>query len=194
MPVGDPDVLTWIWCVRMSSRCAYLLQSTQCTLPVRTLLNDSQMGNLLVTVYIFRFHRDFSPISNPVDWREISTKQSVGKCKQINFCFQISTFFFLMILFSVLRLACIVPFPVMYVSWLTQDYGPQVSNSYVLYYSCQGASCIRLTANSRMLLHVKQKGGFQIKSLLCSVLKVQYGFQSMCKQTCKHLVRCTLYI
>ena len=26
------------------------------------------------------------------------------------------------------------------------------------------------------------------------VLKVQYGFQSMCKQTCKYLVRCTLYI
>ena len=27
------------------------------------------------------FHRDFSP----VDWREIPMKQSVGKCKQINF-------------------------------------------------------------------------------------------------------------
>ena len=27
------------------------------------------------------FRRDFSP----VEWREISTKQSVGKCKQINF-------------------------------------------------------------------------------------------------------------
>ena len=25
-------------------------------------------------------------------------------------------------------------------------------------------------------------------------LKVQYGLQSMCKQTCKYLVRCTLYI
>ena len=36
------------------------------------------------------FHRDFSPINwtkgqCPVDWREISMKQSVGKCKQINF-------------------------------------------------------------------------------------------------------------
>ena len=35
------------------------------------------------------FHRDFSPISThaicPVDWGEISMKQSVGKCKQINF-------------------------------------------------------------------------------------------------------------
>ena len=35
------------------------------------------------------FHRDFSPIigtlHSPVDWREISMKQSVGKCKQINF-------------------------------------------------------------------------------------------------------------
>ena len=33
------------------------------------------------------FHRDFSPISRalPVEWREISMKQSVGKCKQINF-------------------------------------------------------------------------------------------------------------
>ena len=41
------------------------------------------------------FHRDFSPINGtfcrmrdakcPVDWREISMKQSVGKCKQINF-------------------------------------------------------------------------------------------------------------
>ena len=29
------------------------------------------------------FHRDFSPIN--VDWGEISMKQSVGKCKQINF-------------------------------------------------------------------------------------------------------------
>ena len=40
------------------------------------------------------FHRDFSEINGtlpvnvgqcPVDWREVSTKQSVGKCKQINF-------------------------------------------------------------------------------------------------------------
>ena len=37
------------------------------------------------------FHRDFSPFNGvcsricPVDWREISMKQSVGKCKQINF-------------------------------------------------------------------------------------------------------------
>ena len=31
------------------------------------------------------FHRDFSPIKCPIDWREISMKQSVGKCKQINF-------------------------------------------------------------------------------------------------------------
>ena len=29
------------------------------------------------------FHRDFSSIN--VDWSEISMKQSVGKCKQINF-------------------------------------------------------------------------------------------------------------
>ena len=33
------------------------------------------------------FHRDFSPLNkkSPVEWREISMKQSVGKCKQINF-------------------------------------------------------------------------------------------------------------
>ena len=35
------------------------------------------------------FHEDFSSISvapqRPVDWREIFMKQSVGKCKQINF-------------------------------------------------------------------------------------------------------------
>ena len=34
------------------------------------------------------FHRDFSPLDGaffPVEWREISMKQSVGKCKQINF-------------------------------------------------------------------------------------------------------------
>ena len=34
------------------------------------------------------FHRDFSPVNGAygsVDWREISMKQSVGKCKQINF-------------------------------------------------------------------------------------------------------------
>ena len=48
------------------------------------------------------FRRDFSPLNGaycigtsgkrmstnairPVEWREISTKQSVGKCKQINF-------------------------------------------------------------------------------------------------------------
>ena len=30
------------------------------------------------------FHEDFSPTDEPVDWREIFTKQSVGKCKQIN--------------------------------------------------------------------------------------------------------------
>ena len=55
-------------------------------------------GELLYTkileVYLFAFayrlfHRDFSPINRtlqrPVDWREISMKQSVGKCKQINF-------------------------------------------------------------------------------------------------------------
>ena len=31
------------------------------------------------------FHEDFSPISGALDWREIFMKQSVGKCKQINF-------------------------------------------------------------------------------------------------------------
>ena len=36
------------------------------------------------------FRRDFSPSTGhiaicPVEWGEISTKQSVGKCKQINF-------------------------------------------------------------------------------------------------------------
>ena len=32
------------------------------------------------------FHEDFSPIYGlSVDWREIVMKQSVGKCKQINF-------------------------------------------------------------------------------------------------------------
>ena len=43
-----------------------------------------------------------------------------------------------------------------------------------------------------------QTSGHQI-TLDCLViadghLKVQYGLQSKCKQTCKHLVRCTLYI
>ena len=55
-------------------------------------------GELLYTkileVNLFAFayrllHRDFSPSNGtlqcPVDWREISMKQSVGKCKQINF-------------------------------------------------------------------------------------------------------------
>ena len=33
------------------------------------------------------FRRDFSPLDGtyPIEWGEISTKQSVGKCKQINF-------------------------------------------------------------------------------------------------------------
>ena len=37
------------------------------------------------------FHRDFSPLNgaffekSPIEWREISMKQSIGKCKQINF-------------------------------------------------------------------------------------------------------------
>ena len=45
--------------------------------------------------FAFRlFHEDFSPIDRalkktiavrPIDWREISMKYSVGKCKQINF-------------------------------------------------------------------------------------------------------------
>ena len=34
--------------------------------------------------------------------------------------------------------------------------------------------------------------GFWFVFLCC--LKVQSGIQSMCKQTCKHLVRCTLHI
>ena len=51
-------------------------------------------GELLYTkileVNLFAFayrllHEDFSPINGPVDWREIFMKQSVGKCKQINF-------------------------------------------------------------------------------------------------------------
>ena len=44
--------------------------------------------NLLAFAYRL-FHEDFSPIDGalsrePVDWREIFMKQSVGKCKQIN--------------------------------------------------------------------------------------------------------------
>ena len=49
------------------------------------------------------FHEDFSSINRalnnqrqgPVDWRKIFMKQSVGKCKQINFqnlCVKSSTF------------------------------------------------------------------------------------------------------
>ena len=58
-------------------------------------LNGELLYTKILEVNLFAFayrlfHRDFSPINGthaicPVDWGEISMKQSVGKCKQINF-------------------------------------------------------------------------------------------------------------
>ena len=55
-------------------------------------LNGELLYTKILEVNLFAFayrlfHRDFSPINAicPVDWGEISMKQSVGKCKQINF-------------------------------------------------------------------------------------------------------------
>ena len=56
-------------------------------------LNGELLYTNIVEVNLFAFgyrlfRRDFSPLDGtlcPVEWGEISTKQSVGKCKQINF-------------------------------------------------------------------------------------------------------------
>ena len=55
-------------------------------------LNGELLYTKILEVNLFAFayrlfHRDFSPFNGtcPVEWGEISMKQSVGKCKQINF-------------------------------------------------------------------------------------------------------------
>ena len=59
-------------------------------------LNGELLYTKILEVNLFAFayrlfHRDFSTINGtycaicPVNWGEISMKQSVGKCKQINF-------------------------------------------------------------------------------------------------------------
>ena len=62
-------------------------------------LNGELLYTKILKVNLFAFayrlfRRDFSPLDGtycmqyaicPVEWGEISTKQSVGKCKQINF-------------------------------------------------------------------------------------------------------------
>ena len=59
-------------------------------------LNGELLYTKILEVNLFAFayrlfRRDFSPCNIsphaicPVEWGEISTKQSVGKCKQINF-------------------------------------------------------------------------------------------------------------
>ena len=61
-------------------------------------LNGELLYTKILEVNLFAFayrlfYRDFSPPRRdilqyaicPVEWGEISTKQSVGKCKQINF-------------------------------------------------------------------------------------------------------------
>ena len=60
-------------------------------------LNGELLYTKILEVNLFAFayrlfRRDFSPLDGtyclavcPVEWGEISTKQSVGKCKQINF-------------------------------------------------------------------------------------------------------------
>ena len=54
------------------------------------LLDGELLYTNILEVYLFAFayrlfHEDFSSIECPVDCREIFMKQSVGKCKQINF-------------------------------------------------------------------------------------------------------------
>ena len=57
------------------------------------MLNGELVYTKILEVNLFAFayrlfHEDFTPINwtqHPVDWREIFMKQSVGKCKQINF-------------------------------------------------------------------------------------------------------------
>ena len=53
-------------------------------------LNGELLYTKILEVNLFAFayrlfHRDFSPLDAPVEWGEISMKQSGGKCKQINF-------------------------------------------------------------------------------------------------------------
>ena len=55
-------------------------------------LNDELLYTKILEVNLFAFayrlfRRDFSPLDGIycVEWGEISMKQSVGKCKQINF-------------------------------------------------------------------------------------------------------------
>ena len=53
-------------------------------------LNGELLYTKILEVNLFAFayrlfHRDFSPLDGGVEWGEISMKQSVGKCKQINF-------------------------------------------------------------------------------------------------------------
>ena len=61
-------------------------------------LNGELLYTKILEVNLFAFayrlfRRDFSPLDGtyciyaicPVEWGEISTKQSVGKCKQINY-------------------------------------------------------------------------------------------------------------
>ena len=60
------------------------------------LINITKILEVNLFAFAYRlFHEDFSPIigalkhcanaKGPDDWREIFMKQSVGKCKQINF-------------------------------------------------------------------------------------------------------------
>ena len=60
-------------------------------------LNGELLYTKILEVNLFAFayrlfRRDFCPLDGtycnaicPIEWAEISTKQSVGKCKQINF-------------------------------------------------------------------------------------------------------------
>ena len=62
--------------------------------PASLNINFTKILEVNLFAFAYRlFRRDFSPLDGtycmgticPVEWGEISTKQSVGKCKQINF-------------------------------------------------------------------------------------------------------------
>ena len=72
------------------------LETSQVSQPIyRNMYTKILEVNLFAFAYRL-FRRDFSPLDGtycnmmqyavcPVEWGEISTKQSLGKCKQINF-------------------------------------------------------------------------------------------------------------
>ena len=93
-----PDEVRLLKCVCQYQMIIIIIIQFICILESQVV--ECSMGSFLYTkileVNLFAFacrlfHRDFSPLNGvyspicPLKWREISMKQFVGKCKQINF-------------------------------------------------------------------------------------------------------------